>query len=60
MRRIIAISGCDTGKQILIGFAWQQIAIIKCGLAEIGQQRIACAINAYLAMAFKLNCVEHG
>ena len=60
MRRIIAISGCDSCKQILIGFAGQQITIIKCSFAEIGQQRIARAINAYLAMAFKLNCVEHG
>ena len=28
MCRIIAISGCDSCKQILIGFAWQQITII--------------------------------
>ena len=60
MCRIIAISGCDSCKQILIGFAGQQITIIKCSFAEIGQQRIARAIDAYLAMAFKLNCVEHG
>ena len=42
---VIGIGSGDAGEQILIGFAGKQIAIIKRVAAEIGEQRVARAIN---------------
>jgi hypothetical protein len=51
MRGIVAIEAGDPGEQILIPLARQQIAVIKRGAAEIGQQRIARAVHPYLVSA---------
>ena len=45
MRRIFGISRRDARKQILIGLAGQQIAIVERVAAEFGQQRIARRIG---------------
>jgi hypothetical protein len=61
MRGIVAVETCHTGEQILIAFARQQIPVIERGPAEIGQQRIARAIDADLMPAPHLDgIVEQG
>ena len=48
---IVGIGGGDAGEQILIAFAGEQVAVVERFLAEVGQQRIACAVGHNLEAA---------
>jgi hypothetical protein len=60
MRGIIAIGRGNAGKEVLVGLARHQVAVVEGGAAEIGQQRIARPVHLHLAMTLKLNGIEHG
>jgi len=59
MGSVIAIGRGHAGKEILVGFAGQQIAVIQRCPTEIGQQRIARAVNLHRMVALKLNRIKH-
>ena len=50
----------DAGEHVLVDFARQQVAVVERGLAEVGQQGVAGAVDANLVAALKLDGVKHG
>ena len=49
MRHVVGIGAGDAREHVLIAFARQQIAVVERRLAEIGQQRVAAAVEAQIA-----------
>jgi hypothetical protein len=45
MLLVVGIGGRDAGKQVLVAFAGQEIAVVQRLLAEIGEQRIAAGVG---------------
>ena len=50
----------DAGEQVLVGLAGQQVAVVQGGLAEIGEQAVAAAVDVDADAAFGLQSVQHG
>ena len=44
---VVGIGRGDAGEHVLVRLARQQVAVLKRGLAEIGQQRIAGAVHLH-------------
>jgi hypothetical protein len=55
--RIVAVKTGDAGKQVLVAFAGQEVAVVQRGAAEIGEQRIPRTIDAHLVAAPHLDSV---
>ncbi len=59
MAGIVAIVRRDAREQVLEFLARHQIAVGQGGPAEVGQQRVAGAVDMDLVATWHLHCVEH-
>src|SRR3546814_6173607 len=50
----------DAGEQVLVGLAGQQVTVVQRGLAEIGEEAVAAAVDVDADAAFSLQSVQHG
>ena len=46
---VVGVGGGDPGEHVLVAFARQQVAVLQSGLAELGQQGVAGAVDLHLA-----------
>lgn len=61
MGRVVAVEAGDTGEQVLIALAREQVSVVEHGAAEIGQQPVARTVHPHLVPPLHLNSiVEHG
>ena len=60
VRGVVAVVGCDPGKQVLEVFAGHEVAVGQGGPAEVGQQRVPRPVDSDLMATWHLDCVEHG
>ncbi len=60
MRRVVGIMAGHAGKEVLVAFAGQQVAVVERRLAEIGQQAVALAVHLDANATFSLQRVQHG
>src|SRR3546814_12244168 len=51
---VVGIMAGDAGEQVLVGLAGQQVTVVQRGLAEIGEEAVAAAVDVDAAAAFSL------
>ena len=60
VRGVVAVIARDAREEVLEALAGHQIAVGQGGATEIGDSRVAAAIDANLMATLHLHCVEHG
>jgi hypothetical protein len=60
MAGVVAVVGGHPREQVLKILAGHQVAVGQRGAAEIGQQRVARAVDMDLMATWHLDCIEHG